>query len=150
MYVIHTPDQKLRRNVRLKFLEIRDFLLRSVFCAANQTKQIWKIVFVVPFSWSHALPWLQRHLHPAVSQSANTSLQSCEVVSGSAKNVYRRRQKMVAGPILSVTCNAMLGPTMRECFLIIKKLQLQHPPCQPFLYAYAIKKRRCTNRYNSL
>ena len=57
---------------------------------------------------------------------------------------------MVAGPILSVTCNAMLGPTMRECFLIIKKLQLQHPPCQPFLYAYAIKKRRCTNRYNSL
>jgi hypothetical protein len=85
MHVIHTHNQKLRRKVRLKFLEIRDVRLRSVFCAANKTTQKWKIVFVAPFSWNHALQWLQRHLHPAVSRSSNTSLQSCEVVSGSAK-----------------------------------------------------------------
>jgi BED zinc finger len=46
MHVIHAHDKNLRRNLHLKFLEIRDFTLRSVFCAAYETTQIWKILFV--------------------------------------------------------------------------------------------------------
>jgi hypothetical protein len=56
MHEIHAHDQKVRGNLRLKFLKIRDFTLRSVFCAANETTQIWELVIVASFCWSHAIP----------------------------------------------------------------------------------------------